>query len=80
MTMIAEAIAEEMREHNVTAHALWPATAIESFSIKSFSLGGPESWRKPDILADAVLALIAREPGPAWARPGSTRPSSAKTA
>ena len=63
MTMIAEAIAEEMREHNVTAHALWPATAIESFSTKSFSLGGPESWRKPDILADAVLALIAREPG-----------------
>jgi citronellol/citronellal dehydrogenase len=70
MTMIAEAIAEEMREHNVTAHALWPATAIESFSTKSFSLGGPESWRKPEIIADAVLALIAREPkarmGQAW--------------
>jgi citronellol/citronellal dehydrogenase len=70
MTMIAESIAEEMRDHNVTAHALWPATAIESFSTKSFSLGGPESWRKADILADAVLALIARAPsarmGRAW--------------
>jgi citronellol/citronellal dehydrogenase len=70
MTMIAAAIADEVREHNVTAHALWPATAIESFTTKSFSLGSPESWRKADIVADAVLALLAREPsarrGQAW--------------
>jgi citronellol/citronellal dehydrogenase len=70
MTMVAEAIAEEVREHNVTAHALWPATAIESFATKSFSLGSPESWRKADIVADAVLALLGREPsarmGRAW--------------
>jgi len=70
MTMIAAAIADEVREHNVTAHALWPATAIESFTTKSFSLGSPESWRTADIVADAVLALLAREPsarrGQAW--------------
>ena len=70
MTMIAEAIADEVREHNVTAHALWPATAIESFATKSFSLGSPESWRKADIVADAVVALLGREPsarmGRAW--------------
>jgi citronellol/citronellal dehydrogenase len=71
MTMIAQAIAEEGRDHNVTAHALWPATAIESFATKNFGLGGPELWRKPDILADATVALLAREPsahmgGRAW--------------
>jgi len=70
MTMIAQAIAEEGREHNVTAHALWPSTAIESFATKNFGLGGPELWRKPDILADAAVALLAREPsarvGKAW--------------
>jgi citronellol/citronellal dehydrogenase len=70
MTMIAEAIADEVREHNVTAHTLWPATAIESFATRSFGLGGPESWRKADIVADAVVALIGREPsarmGRAW--------------
>lgn len=70
MTMIAQAIAEEARDHNVTAHALWPATAIESFATMNFGLGGPEVWRKADILADATVALLAREPsarmGRAW--------------
>jgi citronellol/citronellal dehydrogenase len=70
MTMIAQAIAEEAREHNVTAHALWPATAVESYATMNFGLGGPEIWRKADILADATVALLAREPsarmGRAW--------------
>lgn len=70
MTMIAQAIAEEAREHNVTAHALWPATAIESFATMNFGLGGPEVWRKADIIADATVALFAKEPsarmGRAW--------------
>src|SRR5205823_788890 len=49
MTMIATAIADEAAEHNVTAHALWPATAIESYATMNFGLGGPELWRKADI-------------------------------
>ena len=65
--MIALAIAEEARTHNVTANALWPATAVESYATINFGLGGPEVWRKPDILADAALALITKEPS---ARPG----------
>jgi citronellol/citronellal dehydrogenase len=67
MTLLAQAIADEVREHNVTAHALWPATAIESSATMSFGLGGPEVRRKADIVADAVLALLSREPS---ARPG----------
>ncbi|WP_129575812.1 MULTISPECIES: SDR family oxidoreductase [Sorangium] len=67
MTMVAHAITEEYAEHNITAHALWPATAVESYATKNFGLGGPEIWRKADILADATLALLAREPS---ARPG----------
>jgi citronellol/citronellal dehydrogenase len=70
MTMIAQAIADEGREHNVTASALWPATAIESFATMNFGMGGPEVWRKADILADATLALLTKEPsarmGRAW--------------
>jgi len=70
MTLIAQSIADECAEHNVTANALWPATAIESFATKNFGLGGPELWRKADILADATIALLAREPkarkGGAW--------------
>ena len=70
MTMLARAITDEVRQHNVTAHALWPATAIETFATKNFGLGRPEDWRKPAIVADAVVALLAREPsaraGKAW--------------
>lgn len=62
MTMIAQAIADEAREHNVTASALWPATAIESYATMNFGLGGPELWRKADIIADAMLAIITKEP------------------
>lgn len=67
MTMIALAIAEEAKAHNVTANALWPATAVESYATINFGMGGPEVWRKADILADATLALITKEPS---ARPG----------
>jgi citronellol/citronellal dehydrogenase len=67
MTMIAQAITDEVREHNVTAHALWPATAIESYATINFGLGGPALWRKADILADATVALLSKEPS---ARPG----------
>jgi citronellol/citronellal dehydrogenase len=67
MTMIALAIADEAKAHNVTANALWPATAVESYATINFGMGGPEVWRKPDILADATLALITKEPS---ARPG----------
>jgi citronellol/citronellal dehydrogenase len=70
MTLLALAIAEEAKDHNVTAHALWPATAVESFATRNFGLGGPELWRKADVVADALVALLAREPsarhGRAW--------------
>jgi citronellol/citronellal dehydrogenase len=70
MTMIAQSIAEEYAEDNVTAHALWPATAVESYATMNFGLGGPEVWRKADIIADATVALLAKEPrermGKAW--------------
>lgn len=70
MTMIAQAIAEEYADVNVTGHALWPATAVESYATMNFGLGSAEIWRKPDIIADATLALITKEPsarkGRAW--------------
>ncbi len=70
MTMIAQAIADEYEEHNVTGHALWPATAVESYATINFGLGGPSMWRKPDIIADSTVELLSKEPkdrkGQAW--------------
>jgi len=62
MTLIARGLAEEVREHNVACNSLWPATLIESMATVNHNLGGPPTWRKPDILADAAIAILDKEP------------------
>ena len=61
MTMLAHAIAEEERENGIAAAALWPVTMIESEATHFFQLGGPEEWRKPDVLADATVEICSAE-------------------
>lgn len=58
MTMIALGLAEEMRDFNIQATALWPKTAIESFATINYGLGNPALWRKPEIIADATLEIL----------------------
>lgn len=62
MTMLAMGLAEEHREHNIAANALWPVTLVESFATKNFQLGTPKDWRKADILADAALEIVTTPP------------------
>lgn len=62
MTMLSMGLAEEVREHNIAVNSLWPATAIESQATINFKLGDPSMWRKPDILSDAVIAIISKKP------------------
>ena len=60
MTLLAAAIDAE--EPTIAAHALWPVSAIRTAATEVFGLGGPEDWRTPEILADATVALLARDP------------------
>jgi citronellol/citronellal dehydrogenase len=62
MTLIAHGLAEEVRDKNVAANALWPATMIESYATINWGLGGPAVWRKPEILADATMKILEKEP------------------
>jgi citronellol/citronellal dehydrogenase len=62
MTLIAHGLADEVREDNVAANALWPATMIESLATINWGLGDRTVWRKPDILADATLRIFAKDP------------------
>jgi citronellol/citronellal dehydrogenase len=62
MTLIAHGLADELKDKNIAANALWPATMIESYATINWGLGGPAVWRKPEILADATLKLFAKEP------------------
>jgi citronellol/citronellal dehydrogenase len=63
MTMLAIGLAEEMQGRPFSINALWPVTAVESAATINFQLGTPEMWRKPEILADASLALVTKPPG-----------------
>lgn len=58
MTLIALGLAEEMREYNIRGTALWPKTIIESYATINFGMGGPELWRKADIVADALWEIL----------------------
>lgn len=62
MTLIAHGLADEVREHNVAANALWPATMIESYATINWNLGKPADWRKADILADCATRIFAKQP------------------
>ncbi len=63
MTMLALGLAEETRGEPFSINALWPVTAIESAATRTFGMGQPETWRKPEIMADACLALVTQPPG-----------------
>jgi len=63
MTMLAMGLADEMRGRPLSINALWPVTAIESAATSTFGIGTPETWRKPEILADSSLALVTKPPG-----------------
>ena len=62
MTLIAQGLAEEVRDRNVAANALWPATLIESQATIRWGLGDKSLWRKTDIVADAMVAIFAKPP------------------
>jgi len=60
LTHLGIGLAEEVREYGIGVQSLWPATLIESQATIHFQIGKPEQWRKPTIMADALLALVAR--------------------
>lgn len=62
MTLLTHGLAEEMRPHNIAVNSLWPVTVIESQASINWGLGKPEHWRKPEILVDCVLRMLAKEP------------------
>jgi citronellol/citronellal dehydrogenase len=69
-TLLTHGLAYEVKHHNVAVHSLWPVCVVETQAVIHFGFGTREVWRKPEILADSVVALCAREPaertGQAW--------------
>lgn len=59
MSLLARGLAQEVGDVPIRSFALWPATAIDTQATRHFGLGGPEGWRRPEIVAHALLAAIA---------------------
>ncbi len=59
MSLLAIGLAQECGAAGLRSFALWPATAIETAATINYGLGGPEQWRMPAIVADALLAALA---------------------
>merc|ERR1719369_552148 len=59
MTMVAMGAAAEYVGKGITGHSVWPATVIESSASENLQLGDRSTWRKADILSDAVLGLVS---------------------
>lgn len=62
MTMITLGLAEELRQYNIAANALWPKTTIATAAVQNL-LGGDaliKMSRKPEIIADAAYYILSK--------------------
>ncbi|KAF7994823.1 hypothetical protein HCN44_004295 [Aphidius gifuensis] len=62
MSMCVLGMSEEFKDDGIAVNAVWPKTAIHTAAIEMLS--GPDSAdvsRKPDIVSDAVYALICKD-------------------
>jgi citronellol/citronellal dehydrogenase len=64
VTLCALRFAEEFRGDAIASNTLWPRTTIATAAVQNL-FGGDAAiarWRRPEIMADAAHAIIARRP------------------
>lgn len=57
-SLLSLGLAAELKGEPIAVASLWPATIVESQASINHGMGGPEHWRKPEIVADAVIAWL----------------------
>ncbi|MFK7853483.1 MAG: SDR family oxidoreductase [Granulosicoccus sp.] len=65
MSLCVLGMAEEFRSYGIAVNALWPLTAIDTAAVRNV-IGDDKMalmCRKPEILADAAMAILQRDPG-----------------
>lgn len=62
MTRIAMGIAEEHRGDGIAANTIWPVTMIDTAAVRVNAMGDESQYRTPEIIADAMSELLARDP------------------
>lgn len=62
MTFVTLSLAGELKSDGIAANAFWPVTAIDTRATRYFGMGTEDDWRSPDIVSDAVLEILRRDP------------------
>jgi citronellol/citronellal dehydrogenase len=62
MAQLAIGLAAEHAADNIAANTLWPRTIVESQASINWGMADRSQWRTPEILCDAVCAIVGREP------------------
>lgn len=62
MTFATLSLAEELASDGIAANTVWPVTAIDTRATRYFGMGTESDWRSPDIVSDAVLEILSRDP------------------
>lgn len=58
-SLLSLGLAAELQGEPIAVASLWPATIVESQASINHNMGGPEWWRKAEVVADAVLAWVS---------------------
>lgn len=61
MSFVTLSMADELAG-DVGCNAFWPVTAIDTRATRYFGLGTADDWRSPEVVADAVLEILSRDP------------------
>eukprot|EP00877_Chromochloris_zofingiensis_P003095 jgi/Chrzof1/12787/Cz07g07170.t1 len=62
MSVLVMGLANELTDTGVTVTALWPATGVQS-AVTDYIATDPKLLRKPEIFADACLAILQSDAG-----------------
>ena len=62
MSFITLSLAGELAAHDVGCNCFWPVTAVDTRATRYFGLGTEDDWRHPQVVADAVAAILSRDP------------------
>ncbi|WP_123620308.1 SDR family oxidoreductase [Halorubrum sp. CSM-61] len=62
MSFVTLSLAEELAGDDVGCNTFWPVTTIDTRATRYFGLGTADDWRTPEVVSDAVLEILARDP------------------
>ena len=62
MSFVTLSLAEELAGDDVGCNTFWPVTTIDTRATRYFGLGTEDDWRTSEVVSDAVLEILARDP------------------